>query len=127
MNRLIRIRLIVALAILTTVSALAVSATRPVTTSLAANASAPTAAAESIPMLPTITVVAEVDHPALLPVVIVRPSDAERQASLALEVAATAVASGGGAGDFVSDLLPRARLDMPYYSFGKMIPGASKD
>lgn len=128
MNRLIRIRLFVAMAILATVSALAVSATRPIVASSATAAPHATEpAAEPIPMLPTITVVADVDEPELMPLVIVRPSDAERRAALTLDVATTAPISGGGASDFVSDLLPRARLDMPYYSFGKMIPGASKD
>ena len=127
MNRLIRIRLFVAMAILATVSALAVSATRPVSPSIAAAVNAPAGTAEPIPMLPTITVVADVDEPELMPLVIVRPSDAERRAALTFDVAATTTVSGGGGSDFVSDLLPRARLDMPYYSFGKLIPGASKE
>lgn len=127
MNRLIRIRLFVALAILATVSALAVSATRPVAMSVAHAAPMATPAEAPIQVLPTITVVADVVEPQLLPLVIVRPTDSERRAALALEVATTTSVTGGGSSDFVSELLPRARLDMPYYSFGKMIPGASKD
>jgi hypothetical protein len=126
-NRLIRIRLLVAMAILATVSALAVSATRPVAASISRSANVAVPTNEPLQVLPTITVVADIDAPTLMPLVIVRPSDSERRAALAIEVARSVSEAGGGSSDFVSDLLPRARLDMPYYSFGKMIPGASKD
>ena len=120
MNRLIRIRLFVALAVVAATSALAFSATRPVAPVMV---SAP-APLETI-LLPTVVVNAPARHE-VLPLVIVRPSAAELQAALALDVAQHASVSGGGS-DLVGDLLPRARLDMPYYSFGKLMPKASKD
>jgi hypothetical protein len=104
-----------------------VSATRPVAASISRSTNVAVPTDEPLQVLPTITVVADIDAPTLMPLVIVRPSDSERRAALAIEVASSVSEAGGGSSDFVSDLLPRARLDMPYYSFGKMIPGASKD
>ncbi len=121
MNRLIRTRLFVALSIVASVTALAFSATRPVIT---AEAAVPVPA-EPIPVLPTIVVNAPVELP-VLPLVVVRPTAAEREAALAMELPLHASLAGGGS-NLVGDLLPRARLDMPYYSFGKLMPKASKD
>lgn len=121
MNRLIRIRLFVAIAILAGISALGMSATRPV-------APAPASAATSaiIPVLPTIHVSARAEVP-VMPLVVVRPSAAELHAATKSDVTRLASVSGGGGSDLVGDLLPHARLDMPYYSFGKLMPKASKD
>ena len=63
--------------------------------------------------------------PPLLPLVVVRPTDqdlmlAETSELLAAISVSTPVIS-------IPDLLPRVRLDMPYYSFGKLMPGATKE
>lgn len=124
MNRLIRIRLFVALAILAAFSAIGIGASpsmsppAPVLTAVSVT--------ESIPVLPTIVVVAQVPI-RVLPLVTVRPTAAELQAAQALDFAIVAAAAGGGTVDAITELLPHARLDMPYYSFGKMMPRASKD
>ncbi|HNR92550.1 MAG TPA: hypothetical protein PKO41_09005 [Dokdonella sp.] len=123
MNRIIHFRLLVALAITASISAFAWSATRPQASAIAASAPFETAP-EAIPVLPTIVVNANDDVP-VLPLVIVRPSAEER--AMALELAAAADDSHGGGAGIVGELLPRARLDVPYYSFGKLIPGTSKD
>lgn len=94
-------------------------------------ASAPVAAqsqsvAEPIPVLPTIIVSARTEMP-ILPVVAVRPSAEELLAAgEGRDDGESLVASSAGS-DSITDLLPRARLDMPYYSFGKTLPRASKD
>lgn len=124
MNRLIRFRLYVALAIVGMVSALAISATRPLETAPLVQAEriqAPTA----IPVLPTIVVYASDDIPEL-PLVVVRPS-AEELAAASEYPLAVSDHEGGSSQGFVGEMLPRARLDMPYYSFGKLIPSVSKD
>ncbi len=122
MNRLIRVRLLFALAMVATVSALALSATRPVAADRAATTR------EALPMLPTIVVIADLDptRAELLPLVTVRPSADELRAARALDAMQVA-ASGSGGSDFAAGFLPKARLDMPYYSFGTLIPSASKD
>ncbi|MBN8481958.1 MAG: hypothetical protein J0L88_10265 [Xanthomonadales bacterium] len=128
MNRLIRVRLFFALALATTVCALAFSATRPVDARSTARA-ATVPEQEALPILPTIVVVADIDpaHADVLPLVIVRPSVDERRAAHALDSQQVATSRSGGGGDFATGLLPKARLDMPYYSFGTLIPSASKD
>ncbi len=128
MNRLIRVRLFFAVALVAIVSALALSATRPVDAGGAGHAATAAPAPEALPMLPTIVVVADLD-PArveLLPLVTVRPSANELRAARALDAVQVAT-SGGGGSDFAAGFLPKARLDMPYYSFGTLIPSASKD
>ncbi len=129
MNRLIRVRLFFAVALVAIVSALAFSATRPVDAGGASRRAATAAPGpEALPMLPTIVVVADFDpaRAELLPLVTVRPSANELRAARALDAVQVA-ASGGGGSDFAAGFLPKARLDMPYYSFGTLIPSASKD
>lgn len=129
MNRLIRVRLLVAMAMVATVAALALSATRPLDARNVGRATTAAPAAEALPMLPTIVVVPDVDpaHAEQLPLVVVRPDADELRAARALDNAALAASGGGSGSDFAAGLLPKARLDMPYYSFGTLIPSASKD
>lgn len=124
MNRAIHFRLFLALAITASVSALAWSAARSQASTVAASAPVE-AAPEAIPVLPTIVVNANDDVP-VLPLVIVRPSAEERATALELAATDDHLVRGDGT-SITGDLLPRARLDVPYYSFGKLMPGTSKD
>ncbi len=81
---------------------------------------------EQIPMLPTIVVSARAEMQ-MMPTVEVRPSAAELLAASQTPDDGESLASSSAASDAIADLLPRARLDMPYYSFGKTLPRASKD
>ena len=85
--------------------------------------------AESIPMLPTVTVRPDDDVPTLLPTVFVSPSPTEIAAAKALDsgvagtgavVVAMHALSGGG-------MLARPSFDMPYYSFGRPASRVSKE
>jgi hypothetical protein len=79
--------------------------------------------ADAIPTLPTIRVSASAPIP-VLPEITVRASVAERIAAAApTDDAAIVIADirGGGAS------LPHVHLDMPYYSFGKVLPRISKE
>lgn len=124
MNRLLRIRFLVALAIVAGFSAIGIGASP--STSPVAPIQTASIVTESIPVLPTVVVSAHAPI-RVLPLVIVRPTAAERQAAQTLDFAIVAAAAGGGTVDAITELLPHARLDMPYYSFGKMMPRASKD
>lgn len=73
-----------------------------------------------IRMLPTVHVSARAPIP-VLPTVLVRASQAERAAAQRDESLVAADTRGGG-----SDL-PHVHLDMPYYSFGKVLPRISKE
>ncbi|MEO7013806.1 MAG: hypothetical protein ABI127_05800 [Dokdonella sp.] len=123
MNRLIHARLLLAIAIALTIGAVEIgSLSSPV-------ASAPTGktqliVADSILMLPTITVHAPDSIPTL-PVVLVRPTPAQLAST---QTMVAGVSTGTfGATPSVSAGLPHVRLDMPYYSFGKMLPNVIKD
>jgi hypothetical protein len=112
-----------ALAIAAIVGAVGLTGTRtgkqtpPVATAVAARP------AEVIPTLPTVVVRASVEIPTL-PVVIVRanaPAQVEPESEfLAASTSASTPALGMPA-------LPHVRLDMPYYSFGKLLPRAIKE
>ena len=123
MSRLIHVRMLLALAIAVTIGALEFGSM------IAPKLSAHTVqenvveASGSIPMLSTIRVFPADEIPTL-PLVIVRPINVERADAspakvLASVVEQTAPASGSG--------MPHVRLDMPYYSFGKMLPNVIKD
>lgn len=124
MNHLIRVRLMLALAISAAVGALGFS--HAGSQILASPVAAVTGAtqAEVIPTLPTVYVRADAEIPTL-PLVIVRadaPVDAGQEISLV-----QASTSGGAASLGMPDVLPHVRLDMPYYSFGKLLPRAIKE
>ena len=59
--------------------------------------------------------------------VIVTPTAQERLAAAGDVHSALATASLGTASPLMHEMLPHVRLDMPYYSFGKMMPRALKD
>lgn len=99
-------------------------------------AATPTASAQVVPaavspeldemphLLPTVHVSAQAPIP-VLPTVLVRASALEQAAALAeapdrSELATLADRRGGGS-------LPNVHLDMPYYSFGKVLPRISKE
>ena len=121
MNRIIRLRSLLALAI-TTVLGIAsfagIHAEQPRSAEPlhAGNAS-------SIPMLETIHVRAEAPIPTL-PTIVVSAKAPE----LAVDEPSPQVASVSEARDSVPGVaaLPHARLDMPYYSFGKLMPRVIK-
>ena len=98
---------------------------------LSHSSSVPTAAvtaAEAIPMLPTVTVRPDSDEPTLLPTVSVTPSASEIAVAKALDsgtngagaVVVAMHALGGG-------MVARTSFDMPYYSFGKVLPQVSRE
>jgi hypothetical protein len=124
MNHLIRVRLMLALAISATVGALGFSHSGTQTLASPVAAEAGPAQAEIIPTLPTIYVRADAEIPTL-PLVVVRadaPADGGQEISLAQ------VSTAGGAPSLgMPDVLPHVRLDMPYYSFGKLLPRTIKE
>lgn len=63
--------------------------------------------------------------PPLLPLVVVRPSGHDLMLAETSEL--LAAASGSTPTLSLPNLLPRVRLDMPYYSFGNLMPGATKE
>ena len=79
----------------------------------------------SIPVLPTVVVSAKAEIP-VLATVVVTPSPEERDAALGALAAQRALNAGNGP-NLMDEILPRARLDMPYYSFGRMMPRTAKD
>ena len=122
MNRLIHVRLMLALAIAGVVGVLAAATTEPSRAVAVTPTQSAPALAEEIPTLATITVHANATIPTL-PLVIVRPTDHE----VPVARASVASVSGGSPALDMPDLLPHARLDMPYYSFGKLLPRTIKD
>lgn len=123
MNRLIHARLLFAIAIATTIGA-AELGSRVFPVSPAHSPREQATVMDSLPTLPTITVHAP-DAIPTLPVVLVRPTPAQladANAAVAVTTSASSTAS-----PLVSSALPHVRLDMPYYSFGKMLPNVIKD
>lgn len=122
MNRIIRLRSLLALAI-TTVLGIAsfagIHAEQPRSAE-----PLPAGNASSIPMLETIHVRAEAPIPTL-PTIVVSAKAPE----LAVDEPSPQVASVSEARDSVPGVaaLPHARLDMPYYSFGKLMPRVIKE
>ncbi len=98
------------------------SATVPVISS-----GADSAIDSDIPMLPVVYVTAKAPIP-VLPRVVVRADGAERAAAMRpnakLEPWMVANSDGANVGKIEA---PRARLGMPYYSFGKVLPRISKE
>ncbi len=123
MNRLIHVRLLLAIAIATTIGAVELgSLVSPATPAHPGNERS--VVADSVVTLPTITVIAP-DAIPTLPVVLVRPTPAQLATAQATVAVASASTSAGPPS--VSATLPHVRLDMPYYSFGKMLPNVIKD
>ncbi len=123
MNRLIHARLLLAIAIATTIGAVEIGSLVFPTSPARSHNEQPIVVA-SPPTLPTITVHAA-DAIPTLPVVIVRPNPTQVSASSA--VVEVASISKPASPPSVSAALPHVRLDMPYYSFGKMLPNVIKD
>lgn len=123
MNRLINARLLLAIAIAISIGAVEIgNFVAPV--SAEQSADAPVIESDRLQMLPTIDVRAP-DEIQTLPLVLVRPTPAQ----LAVPPATAAVASTSTSSSppSVGATLPHVRLDMPYYSFGKMLPNVIKD
>ncbi len=120
MDRLIPIRLVVALVL--TLGILAATAGSAIASPAIAS---PAVDEDAIPVLPAVVVSATI-APDELPVVVVVPSAQEIADALAGAQAQQALAQGGEP-SIIEELLPRARLDMPYYSFGRMMPRTTKD
>ncbi|MEP6882229.1 MAG: hypothetical protein ABI866_09560 [Dokdonella sp.] len=123
MSRLIHARMFLALAIAVTIGALELGSMKVPKSATATKQQIMPVAADEIPTLSTVRVSAQEQIP-MLPLVIVRPLVAQETASVPLQALAsiaqhTAPLSGSG--------LPHVRLDMPYYSFGKMLPNVIKD
>ena len=124
MNRLIHARLLLAILIASGVGALEVGnllfPASPLHKVVEGGAIAPEAIT-----LPTIIVHAPAAIPTL-PLVIVRPTLDQRQATPAVEAVVSSPELPPKAGSTYSTM-PHVRLDMPYYSFGKMLPNVIKD
>ena len=123
MNRLIHARLLLALAIATTIGAVEIGS-HIFPTAPTQPGQQQSIIADSVTTLPTITVNAP-DLIPTLPVVLVRPTPA--QLGSAQTTVAVVSRASAGATPSVSVALPHVRLDMPYYSFGKMLPNVIKD
>ncbi|MEZ5461533.1 hypothetical protein [Dokdonella sp.] len=120
MNRLIHTRLGLALAI---AFGICIAELSNIVAQDDAFAGAETAALVGI--TPPAASVSDSCAPPMLPLIVVKPSyedllDAE-SAELLSAISSSAPALS------IPDLLPRVRLDMPYYSFGKLMPGATKE
>lgn len=123
MSRLIHARMLLAVAIAVTIGALEIGSMFVPKMSTAAEQKVALASMENIPTLATIRVSAT-DQIPTLPLVIVRPLVIEDATNAPIQALAsitqhTTPLSGSG--------LPHVRLDMPYYSFGKMLPNVIKD
>ncbi len=123
MSRLIHARMLLAIAIAVTIGGLELGRMIAPNLSTAVEPQDAMAAPENAQMLSTIHVSAPAQIPTL-PLVIVRPIVAQHETSTPMQALAsiaqhTAPLSGSG--------LPHVRLDMPYYSFGKMLPNVIKD
>ena len=123
MNRLINARLFLAIGIAMTIGAVEVGS---LTSSVRVEPAATMAVSNSdrIPMLPTISVRPPNEIPTL-PLVVVRPTQAQLDASP--ETVTVASTSPSASSRPASTAVPHVRLDMPYYSFGKMLPNVIKD
>lgn len=124
MNRLIHVRMMLALAMAGVAGTVALATTGTSRVAAVAKAESLPAPIEQIPTLATISVYANSEIPTL-PLVIVRPD--KHEAPLARTAEAVASAAGGSPALNMADALPHARLDMPYYSFGKLLPRTIKD
>jgi hypothetical protein len=130
-SHLINLRFAIALAVVGGFAALAVGTTHVMSSAIEPDASISATPspviAEEIPTLPTIVVTADIEYP-VLPVVVVTPSDEDRlAASDSKHQVAASGESRGSSSPLMHEILPHVRLDMPYYSFGKMMPRAIKD
>ena len=123
MYRMIHTRLMLALAIAAAVGVLSLAGASTGESTSPVAAATTARPAEVIPTLPTVMVRASVEIPTL-PVVIVR-ADAPAQVESAREfLVASTSASAPALG---MPALPHVRLDMPYCSFGKLLPRAIKE
>lgn len=87
---------------------------------------ATTRSVDVLPMLPVVKVVAQAPIPEL-PRVIVRASTAERMAAEEHKRDDDSVIIANSSSGDGNDSLPHVNLDMPYYSFGKVLPRISKE
>lgn len=126
MSRLIHARMLLAVAIAVTIGALEIRSLMAPTPQATAKHDAAPLQAEPVPLLPTIRVFAPEEIPTL-PLVIVRP--AVEPAFVIVSTPRVVVAFNSIARSRTSSSgdMPHGRLDMPYYSFGKMLPNVIKD
>lgn len=126
MPRLIHARLLLAIAIAVSIGALELgSLIAPMSkASVQHQASAPPADVST--MLSTVHVSAPEEIPTL-PLVIVRPDVEQSNASVSTHAVAFASRNASRSSSSGSGHMPHVLLDMPYYSFGKMLPNVIKD
>jgi hypothetical protein len=124
MTRLIHARMLLAIAIATTIGVLEFGSMIVPESPSNATKSPTMTSTDHVTILSTITVSAPEAIPTL-PLVIVRPP-ATTVAAFEPVVAVASAARHRSALS-VSGALPHVRLDMPYYSFGKMLPNVIKD
>jgi hypothetical protein len=125
MTRLIHARMLLAIAIATTIGVLEFGSMIVSESPSNAPQSPTMASTDHVTILPTIAVSAPEAMPTL-PLVIVRPP-ATVVPTFKPVVVVVASAARHSSALSVSGALPHVRLDMPYYSFGKMLPNAIKD
>ena len=124
MNRPIHVRLILALTLAVSFSAIGLVANGQTHAKPKASPVAKIDPAAEIPTLPTVLVQAPAEIPTL-PLVVVRAdvdADSDHRSG-----STETLASSGNPTIHLPDVLPHVRLDMPYYSFGKLIPRAIKE
>ncbi len=126
MSRLIHARLILAIAIAVTIGALELGSLIAPTALMPAQERASAAPADAVPMLSTIHVFAPEEIPTL-PLVIVRPAPDPSYDSGSMQAVAFVSERAPRFSPAGSSHVPHMRLDMPYYSFGKMLPNVIKD
>lgn len=126
MSRLIHARMILAIAIAVTIGAIELGSLIAPTAPAPAQQHAIAATAQAAPTLSTIHVSAPEAIPTL-PLVIVRPTvdqTLEMDSMQALTLVSHRASRSSSSG---SSHVRNVSLDMPYYSFGRMLPNVIKD
>ena len=123
MSRLIHARMLLAIAIAVTIGVLELGSMIAPNMSTPAEQNNALAINDNIPMLSTISVSAAEEIP-MLPLVIVRPLVVQHATYAPVEALASMAQQNT---PLSSSGMPHVRLDMPYYSFGKMLPNVIKD
>lgn len=126
MSRLIHARLLLAIAIAVTIGGLELGSLFASTSQAPIQAQITRTPVDSITMLATIRVSAPELIPTL-PLVIVRPDPDQRFEEQSPQVRALVRQQRSNSRLVDVGTTPHVHLDMPYYSFGKMLPNVIKD
>ncbi|HET9033996.1 MAG TPA: hypothetical protein VFN25_13975 [Dokdonella sp.] len=126
MSRLIQARMLLAVAITVTIGVLEIGKLIAPMPQANTEHHTPPAQVDAVPMLSTIHVSAPEQIPTL-PLVIVRPIVGQTLTGVSTQAVASVSRDASHSHSSGSSGMPHGRLDMPYYSFGRMLPNAIKD